>query len=56
MSTYNSKPITARVPLKIVERLEEMVKRGEARSTADAVNKVLDRYFYRQEQEAEGVA
>ena len=38
--------INFRAPKKIVEKLEEMVRNGEARNLSDAVNKVLDRYFF----------
>ena len=51
-----SKNINFRAPAKIVQKLEEMVREGEARTISDAVNKALDRYFYIHEQKAEGVA
>jgi len=44
-----SKLISARIPLKYADRLKEMVEKGEARSYADALNKVVDRYFHQGE-------
>jgi len=45
--------ITARIPTQYADRLKRMVKAGEARSYADALNKVVDRYFQSLEREGE---